>query len=306
MPMTDRGETEDAFQAQLVEHGLIVPVGVPGIFGRGAVFEDVLQAIDRSISLMSKDDGAFRVHFPPVVARDVFEKSEFMDSFPQLTGTVFSFTGTDAQHKELQERIHQGREWSDLQSMTDVVLTPAACYPIYPSLSGKLPVGGRTVDMWSYCYRHEPSGDPARMQMFRVREFVRAGEQHEVLTWREMWMKRGLDLLDRLRSRGQGRSRSGSLLRPRWPLARGESTRAGAQVRGGRPHLLHREADRGLLVQLPPGALHPPLRDSRQQRWLAQTACLGFGLERIVMAHFKKHGFETETWPAAVRHKLWP
>jgi seryl-tRNA synthetase len=305
MPMTDR-ETEDAFQAQLVEHGLIVPVGVPGIFGRGAVFEDVLQAIDRSISLMSKDDGAFRVHFPPVVARDVFEKSEFMDSFPQLTGTVFSFTGTDAQHKELQERIHQGREWSDLQSMTDVVLTPAACYPIYPSLSGKLPAGGRTVDMWSYCYRHEPSGDPARMQMFRVREFVRAGEQHEVLTWREMWMKRGLDLLTAFGLEAKAVpaadpffGRGGRLLAVNQreqglkfevvvPICSTEKPTAVCSFNYHQEHFTH-------LFEI---------RDSNGG--LAQTACLGFGLERIVMALFKKHGFETETWPAAVRRKLWP
>jgi seryl-tRNA synthetase len=39
---------------------------------------------------------------------------------------------------------------------------------------------------------------------------------------------------------------------------------------------------------------------------VANTACLGFGLERIVMALFKTHGFEPELWPLDVRRKLWP
>jgi seryl-tRNA synthetase len=39
---------------------------------------------------------------------------------------------------------------------------------------------------------------------------------------------------------------------------------------------------------------------------VANTACLGFGLERVVMALFKTHGFETANWPAAVRKQLWP
>ena len=39
---------------------------------------------------------------------------------------------------------------------------------------------------------------------------------------------------------------------------------------------------------------------------VANTACLGFGLERIVMALFKTHGFEPEKWPAEVRQRLWP
>jgi seryl-tRNA synthetase len=38
----------------------------------------------------------------------------------------------------------------------------------------------------------------------------------------------------------------------------------------------------------------------------ANTACLGFGLERIVMALFKTHGFLVERWPREVQQRLWP
>ncbi len=36
----------------------------------------------------------------------------------------------------------------------------------------------------------------------------------------------------------------------------------------------------------------------------ANTACLGFGLERVVMAIFQTHGFDPGAWPAVVREKL--
>ena len=39
---------------------------------------------------------------------------------------------------------------------------------------------------------------------------------------------------------------------------------------------------------------------------VAHTACLGFGLERCVMALFKTHGFRPEAWPKDVRALLWP
>ena len=39
---------------------------------------------------------------------------------------------------------------------------------------------------------------------------------------------------------------------------------------------------------------------------VANTACLGFGLERVVMALFKTHGFEPDNWPKATRDLLWP
>ena len=38
----------------------------------------------------------------------------------------------------------------------------------------------------------------------------------------------------------------------------------------------------------------------------AHTACLGFGLERNVMALFRHHGFDPKEWPADVRKRLWP
>jgi seryl-tRNA synthetase len=38
---------------------------------------------------------------------------------------------------------------------------------------------------------------------------------------------------------------------------------------------------------------------------IAETACLGFGLERCVMALFKVHGMVPEQWPRSVRSKLW-
>jgi hypothetical protein len=36
----------------------------------------------------------------------------------------------------------------------------------------------------------------------------------------------------------------------------------------------------------------------------ANTACLGFGLERITLALFCTHGFDTDAWPADVRSEL--
>ena len=42
----------------LVRHGHIFPVGVKGAFGRGPVFEDIVDRFDELVSWIARDDGA--------------------------------------------------------------------------------------------------------------------------------------------------------------------------------------------------------------------------------------------------------
>src|SRR5207245_1014328 len=83
----------------------------------------------------------------------------------------------------------------DMLAPTESMLTPAACYPVYPMFTGLLPGVGRLVTLLNWVYRHEPSAEPTRLQLFRVREFVRAGTNEQVVEWRDIWLQRGLDLL---------------------------------------------------------------------------------------------------------------
>jgi len=67
------------FYDGLVEHGLIVPVGVPGAFGRGAGFEDVLERFNGLVTKLASGDGAEVFTFPPVISRKVLEKTDYLD-----------------------------------------------------------------------------------------------------------------------------------------------------------------------------------------------------------------------------------
>jgi seryl-tRNA synthetase len=290
----------------LVESGLIIPVGVQGIFGRNAVFEDVLARFDDYVSRIAKDDGAEKMLFPPTLDRKVFEKSEFLDSFPQLAGAVFSFFGNEKQHAQLRAKVHAGEPWGDLQGMTDVVLTPAACYPVYPSFTGTLPENGRLVDMQNWVFRHEPSPEPTRMQAFRVREFVRVGKPDVVVAWRNMWLERGLTIMRSLGLPAKSEVASDPF------FGRGGKMLASAQL----------EQQLKFEVTIPVISEEKPTAvcsfNWHQEKFskifdiktadgeTANTACLGFGMERVCMALFKHHGFDPKAWPSAVREKLWP
>jgi len=302
----DPSDAQAAYLKELIAAGRVIATGVPGVYGRDRVFEDVLERFDQLISGLAKNDRAEWMRFPPVVNRKVFERSEFQKSFPQLTGTVFSFEGDTKKHQALLECIAHGQDWSHTQHMTDVVLTPAACYPVYPLFTGTLPEGGRTVDMASWCFRHEPSGDPARMQLFRVREFVRVGSSETVTAWRDLWLERGLHLL-----RGLGLD------------ANPEAASDPFFGRGGKLLAVNQKEQRlKFEVLVPITSKEKPTAvvsfNWHQEHFgqlfdiktsdgkIAQTACLGFGMERVVLALFKTHGLDPLHWPAQVRKQLWP
>jgi seryl-tRNA synthetase len=294
------------FYDGLVKHRLIIPVGVQGAFGRGAVFEDVLERFNTLVSKVAIDDGAEVYTFPPIISRHLLEKVHYLDSFPHLCGAVYSFYGKDMQAKALAQKVNEGKPWGDELAMTEVTLNPAACYPVYPSFTGVVPSAGRIVSMLNWVYRHEPSPEPTRMQSFRVREFVKVGTPDQVLEWRDMWLQRGLTLLQSLGL-----------------AARSDVAADPFFGRGGKMLAANQKEQKLKFEVLVPviSAEDPTAVCSfnfhqehfgstfeirTQDGKTANTACLGFGLERIVMALFKTHGFLAERWPSEVRQRLWP
>jgi len=294
-----------SFHQGLVDHGLIVPSGVPGAFGRGAVFEDVLERFNAMVSAISQGDGAQFFTYPPIIDRKILEKVHYLDSFPHLCGSVHSFMGNGLQALKVAEAAAKGEDWGALMGSTGVVLNPAACYPVYPSFTGTVPEQGRLVTMLNWVYRHEPSDEPTRMQSFRVREFVRVGTPDQVITWRDAWLQRGLELLLSLELPAKADVAADPF------FGRGGKILAMSQ----------KEQKLKFEILVPVISLEDPTAvcsfNFHQEHFgttfdirtpdgnVANTACLGFGLERVTMALFKAHGFDPKQWPHSVRQRLW-
>ncbi len=290
----------------LLHKGILIETGVDGLYGRSGLFEQIIDGFDRMISRAGADQMAEVMRFPPGMNRALFEKSGYLKSFPQLAGTVHSFGGNDKDHAELIDRLGRGEDWTFRQDPTDVVLTPAACYPVYPTIArrGALPSGGVVLDVQSYCFRHEPSKEPTRQQMFRMREYVRMGTPDEVVSFRKKWLERGQEMIHTLQL----------------PL-NVDVANDPFFGRAGRV-MASSQRDLGLKFELlvPVNSEENPTaclsfnyhQDHFGSTWglkttdgeTAHTACVGFGMERVTIALFKHHGLDVKAWPAGVRHAL--
>jgi seryl-tRNA synthetase len=301
----DQTELLDA----LVEAGHLIPSGVPGVYGRGSDYEDVRQRFDAYVTRVATAAGETPevLRFPPVLPRRQIEELGYLESFPHLAGSVFAFEGTEGQARAMAEIAGRHEDWSEHQHQSELCLTPAVCYPVYPAVArrGALPAGGVTIDPGgSYAFRHEPSGDPARLQMFHMRELVRIAEPETVQSWRDAWRDRALELL-----RALG-------LEADFDVANDPFFgRAGRMMATSQ-----REQALKFEILVPIAGPEPTAIASfnyQQDHFsaiygiatadggVAHTACLGFGHERIVLALMNTHGLDVRAWPAEVRAELW-
>jgi seryl-tRNA synthetase len=285
----------------LLGAGLLIDSGVPGVYGLSGVFEGV---IERYVTRMGADKRPEIMRFPPLLARRSYLLTDHIETFPQLMGSVHTFLGNETEAVALAEKKMNGRDWSGDLRPTDVMMVPAACYPLYPTATGTLPPDGRTVDLRAFVFRHEPSIDPARMQIFRQREYVRLGSPQQALEHRDYWLTRGLEMLravglpaeavvanDPFFGRG-GRVMAATQREQTLkyelvvPVASAEKPTAVVSCNYHLDHFGH--------------AFGIKTRDGQP----GHSACIGFGLERIALALFKTHGFDPEAWPPSVRNVL--
>ena len=291
---------------QIVGAGLLIPSGVDGVMARSERFETVLDALDAFITRTGAVDRPETLRFPPAMVRSQLVKSGYLKSFPQLLGTIHCFCGNDAAHRALLRCVDEGKEWTAQQEPTDLLLTPAACYPLYPIIArrGALPPEGVLYGVHSWCFRHEPSLDPGRMQCFRLREFVRMGSNEQVLEFRQAWLDRAQGFITELAlpytidiANDPFFGRAGRLMADSQreqrlkfelliPVANDEKPTACMSFNY---HLDHFGEPWGIQQA-----------DGRT----AISGCVGFGMERLVLALFRHHGLDPAHWPAKTRAAL--
>ena len=301
-------DAETPYLDQLLGTGLLIGTGVDGLYGRNGEFERVVEALDALALREGASDGAEVMRFPPGLSRKHFERSGYLKGHPQFAGTIHCFCGDERGHREILRCVDAEEDWTAQQQASDIVLTPAACYPVYPTLArrGALPAGGALVDVMSYCFRREPSREPTRLQMFRMHEYVRVGTPAQVLAFRESWLARGQAIIA--------------------ALGLPHEIDVANDPFFGRPGKILAESQRQQQLKfellVPVNSREKPTAclsfnyhlDHFGQIWgiedeeggVAHTACVAYGLERLTLALFRHHGVRAAEWPAAVRGVLWP
>lgn len=250
--------------------------------------------------------GAADEDHPDLLDPDVLARCGYFGAFPHSVSFVSHLT-EDFDSIEAFRAANPGGDplrVPEPRALTssDAVLRPAICLPVYRAREGAtLPAGGTTVTSSGRAFRYESSnlGGMHRLWDFSMREIV------------------FLDAPDAIEARRAALVEAVTTLMSEWDLSFrlvSANDPFFATIRGSKALW---QRTRGLkyevLVDVGAGSIAAgsinfagaTMADAFQIRSvdgaIANTACVGFGLERLVLALFGQHGFDAERWPNAMR-----
>jgi seryl-tRNA synthetase len=280
-------------------------MGVDGVYARTALYTRVCERLEAYISRLREPEAEI-LRFPPVMSRTQLEKSGYLKSFPNLLGCVCALHGSEASIRAAADRHEQGADWTSALTSSDLVLSPAACYPVYPiaAARGQLPRGGWQFDIEADVFRHEPSRSLDRLQSFRMREFVRIGSAQEIVEYRERWLAKAPQIAADLSV-----PHSVEVANDPFFGRVGQVMAVSQRQQALKFELLipyHAHATPTACMSFNYHREHfGNVWDMKNERGEpAHTSCVAFGIDRLVVALFANHGIDPREWPAATRRAL--
>ena len=280
-------------------------MGSPGVYGRTVLYEDIVERLAALIT-RHREPGTEVFRFPPVMNRTQLERSGYLKSFPNLLGCVCGLHGTETEVDAAVSRFDAGGDWTVSLSPADLVLSPAACYPVYPIAArrGPVPVEGWRFDVAADCFRREPSRHLDRLQSFRMREYVCIGSADHVSAFRERWMVRAQEI-----ARALGLAFRVDYASDPFFGRVGQMMAVSQKQQSLKFELLvplrseqHPTACMSFNYHRDHFGITWDIKESSGEP--AHTACVAFGMDRLAVAMFHTHGTEVAEWPTAVRDLL--
>jgi len=305
----------DAF-AGLVDRGWARPAGSGRVALSGPALR-ALRAVDedarrRAVTVY----GAREEAYPTLIATHALARCGYLSSFPQSLSVVTHLV-EDFDVIEDFRRAHEvDPALRTLEPGTFVAppccLSPAVCYHCYLGLEGqRLTEGPAVVTAAGKCFRYESINMVGldRLWDFTMREIVFVGTEDDVLTHRA----RGLELAA---AQLEAWDLAGHVETANDPFfSAAYAGKSYAQLRGELKYELRLDvAAQGDAAPRTLACASFNLHDNFFGRTFsieasdgapAFTGCIGWGLERWVLALFAQHGFEPADWPPALRDAVW-
>jgi seryl-tRNA synthetase len=304
----------DAF-ARLQALGWARHVG-PGRVALAGPALNALRALDEDARHVATEHfGAREEVYPTLIPTEILGRCGYLGSFPQYVSLVTHLP----EDLDAIERFREGHADKTDLCVPDAsvfvtpkaCLSPALCYHCYMSLErSRLSADTHVVTTVGKCFRYESIAMAGleRLWDFTMREVVFVGTEGDVQAHRQRGMDQVQAQLERWDLAGHIETANDPFFSATY------ASKSYAQLRNELKFELRLPVGEGAAgprsIACASFNLHDNFfgrtfsieaRDGRP----AFTGCIGWGLERWVLALFAQHGFDAGDWPAEVRSSVW-
>jgi seryl-tRNA synthetase len=309
----DTGPYQTNVNAGLVARGWMHDYGKGQVAYSGPVLKLARLINEKSGELYGRAFGAKDGHFPAMIDADTLHKCGYFDSHPNAV----TFLGNVIEDFDVIEEFRLANSCSegahlppqDHIHVDGMCLNPAACFPCYPTLTGKKFDKGECYTWMGRVFRYESRNINGldRLYEFNVRELVFVGDEDYVRDCRRKALPIVEELANLIDIDCQVQTATDpffatvSAAKKFWQAAQEVKNEIKIPALGSD----------GTQKMLACGSinLHGNFFGKRfgiecANGEPAQTGCVGLGIERWVLAAFTQHGFEERRWPEVVRRQI--
>lgn len=309
----DKGPYQSNVNEGLTERGWMHDYGKGQVAYTGPVLKLARLINDRSGELYAKAFSAKDGHYPAMIDADTLHKCGYFDSHPNAV----TFVGNVIEDIDALEEFRLANSCSEGAHMPPhdhihidgMCLNPAACFPCYPTLTGRTFAKGEAYSWLGRVFRYESRNIRGldRLYEFNVRELVFVGNEDYVRGCRT----KALPIVEELASMMDIDCKVQTATDPFFAtVSAAKKFWQAAQEVKNEIKIPALGAD-GQVNQLACGSINLhgnffgkrfDIKDADGEP--VQTGCVGLGIERWVLAAFTQHGFERSRWPADVAAKI--
>jgi seryl-tRNA synthetase len=309
----DTGPYQMGVNQGLVERGWMHDYGKGQVAYSGPVLKLARLISERAGELYAKTFDAKDGHFPAMIDADTLHKCGYFDSHPNAV----TFLGNVVEDFDAIEEFRAANSCSQGALLPDqdhihidgMCLNPAACFPCYPTLTGRKIEVGECHSWLGRVFRYESRNINGldRLYEFNVRELVFVGTEDYVRDCR----RKALPVVEELASFIDIDCTVQTATDPFFATvsAAKKFWQAAQEVKNEiKIPALGNDGSQKLLacgsINLHGNFFGKRFGISTTDGEPAQTGCVGLGIERWVLAAFTQHGFEANRWPDAVRKSI--
>ncbi len=271
-----------AFKSLLLKDGLIRKLG-KGLVTLDYRFLHVMDVLEKGMRNISKEMGANEVKYPTLISKDELTRFEFFKSFPQFASYVDS---------------------PDRAKAKQYVLRPAICYHAYQDMRKvNLQRSLHVISSSGSCFRAEGArltNTPERLWDFTMREIIFFGSANAVDTLKQKITDKVIELAAEhgisqtivlatdpfFLGENRGKLLLQKLKGLKLEMRAGVSTRKAIAITSFNNHQMFFCKKAQILDQ---------------DKKIAHSGCVAFGLERWAYAFLCQHGMDQNKWPRIMK-----